>query len=396
MSFFRNDAINRVNLQSGVQALAQNAGGVFVLVYLLRAGISVPHAFLAQAAIAAARFAVRPAMLPLAQWFGLQPLLLTGAVALAAQYLVLAEVDGLGAAFLIFLVVSALGEVIYFVSYNAYFAAMADGAQRGRQIAVGQALAAIAGVAAPVLGGWSLVAAGPRWTFACVALVQALSALPLIGLPNVAVLRSAPGAWRAARPAALLIAVDGWFDAAFLFVWQIALFLTLGASYAAYGGAMALAGLVGAAAGLMVGRHTDLGHGRRAVAIAYVATAAVVMLRAASLRSPALAALANALGGLAMPLLVPPLASAAQTLAKASPCVLRVMMATEGGWDLGCMGCCLCAAALAAAGAPPWLGVLLALPALAVGAPLLRTHYPRRTAAGSARPSARTTAPWSK
>ena len=378
MSFFRNDAINRVNLQSGVQALAQNAGGIFVLVYLLRAGVSVPHAFLAQAAIVAVRFAVRPAMLPLAQRFGLQPLLVTGAVALAAQYLVLAQVHGFGPAFFVFLAVSALGEVLYFVSYNAYFATQADVGGRGRQIAVGQALAAVAGVVAPILGGWSLVAAGPRWTFAAVALVQALSAIPLIGLPNVAVPKSAPGAWRAARPAALLIAVEGWFDAAFLYVWQIALFLTLGASYAAYGGAMALAGLVGAAAGLLVGHHTDLGRGRRAVAIAYAATAAVVMLRAASLWSPALAALANALGGLAMPLLVPPLASAAQTLAKGSPCVLRVMMATEGGWDLGCLGCCLCAAALAALGAPLWLGVLLALPALAVGAPLLRTHYPRK------------------
>jgi len=380
MSFFRNDAINRVNLQSGVQALAQNAGGIFVLVYLLRAGVSAPHAFLAQAAIVAVRFAVRPAMLPLAQRFGLQPLLVTGAVALAAQYLVLAQVYGFGPAFFVFLAVSALGEVLYFVSYNAYFATQADVGGRGRQIAVGQALAAVAGVVAPILGGWSLVAAGPRWTFAAVALVQALSAIPLIGLPNVAVPKSAPGAWRAARPAALLIAVDGWFDAAFLYVWQIALFLTLGASYAAYGGAMALAGLVGAAAGLLVGHHTDLGRGRRAVAIAYAATAAVVMLRAASLWSPALAALANALGGLAMPLLVPPLASAAQTLAKGSPCVLRVMMATEGGWDLGCLGCCLCAAALAALGAPLWLGVLLALPALAVGAPLLRTHYPRKAA----------------
>jgi hypothetical protein len=377
MSFFRNDAINRVNLQSGVQALAQNAGGLFVLVFLLRAGVSVPHAFLAQAAIVTVRFAVRPAILPLAQRFGLQPLLAGGAVALAAQYLVLAQVRGLDPAFFAFLAVSALGEVLYYVSFNAYFAALGDAEHRGRQVAVGQALSAVASVVAPILGGWSLVIAGPKWTFAGVALVQVLSAIPLIGLPNVAVARTAPGAWRAARPAALLIAIDGWFDAAFLFAWQIALFLTLGQSYAAYGGAMALAGLVGAAAGLLVGHHTDLGRGRRAVAIGYGATMVVVMLRAASLSSPALAALANALGGLAMPLIVPPLAAAVQNLAKASPCVLRVMMATEGGWDVGCLGACLCAAALATAGAPLWLAVLLALPALALGALLLRRHYPK-------------------
>jgi hypothetical protein len=289
----------------------------------------------------------------------------------------LAQVRGLGPAFLAFCAASALGEVFYYVSYNAYFAALGDVEHRGRQVAVGQAFSALAGVVAPVLGGWALVAAGPQWTFAGVALVQVASVIPLLGLPNVPVKASAPGAWRAARPAALLIAVDGWFDAAFLFAWQIALFLTLGQSYAAYGGAMALAGLVGAAAGLLVGHHTDLGRGRRAVAIGYGATMVVVMLRAASLSSPALAALANALGGLAMPLIVPPLAAAVQNLAKASPCVLRVMMATEGGWDVGCLGACLCAAALATAGAPLWLAVLLALPALALGALLLRRHYPK-------------------
>jgi DHA1 family inner membrane transport protein len=379
MSFFRNDAINRVNLQSGVQALAQNAGGLFVLVFLLRAGVSVPHAFLAQASIVAGRFVIRPALLPLARRLGLKPLLIAGAVSLAAQYPILAEVHGLGPAFLAFCAASALGEVLYFVSYNAYFAALGDLEHRGRQVAVGQALSAAAGVVAPVLGGWALVAAGPRWTFGAVALVQMASAIPLLGLPNVPVRWSAPGAWRAAWPAVALIAVDGWFDAAFFFVWQIALFLTLGESYSAYGGAMALAGLAGALAGLAVGHHTDLGQGRRTVTLAYAAAAAVVLLRADSLGLPVLAPAANALGGLVVPLLVPPLASAVQNLAKSSPCSLRVMMATEGGWDVGCFTACLLAAGLAALKAPLWLGVLLALPAITLGWRLLLRQYPRPT-----------------
>ena len=53
MAFFRNDAVNRVYLHSGVHALAQAGGGVFFLVFLLRAGISIPVALLAQAAIMA-------------------------------------------------------------------------------------------------------------------------------------------------------------------------------------------------------------------------------------------------------------------------------------------------------------------------------------------------------
>ena len=376
MSFFGNGAINRVNMQTGVQALAQGAGQLFLLVYLLRAGVSVPAALLAQAAIVALRFAIRPALLPLAVRWGLKPLLITGAVGMAAQYPLLAEVRGVGPALVATCVAAATGEVLYYVSYNAYFAALGDVEHRGRQVAVGQALAAVAGVVAPLLGAWALVAVGPRWTFAGVALVQALSAIPLFGLPNVAVARTAPGAWAAARPAALLIVVDGWFDASFVFVWQIALFVSLGERYSTYGGTMALAGLVGAAFGLIIGGHVDLGRGRRSVAIAYAVAASVVLLRAGSLGAPWLATAANAAGGLVMPLIVPPLAGATHNMAKASPCPLRGKMATEGAWDVGCFAVCLLAAAMAKVGAPPWLGVLLALPAIGAGAGLLWRYYP--------------------
>jgi hypothetical protein len=54
-----------------------------------------------------------------------------------------------------------------------------------------------------------------------------------------------------------------------VFVWWIALFLSLGENYAAFGGALALAGVVGAVSGLALGRHIDAGHGGRAVWVAY-------------------------------------------------------------------------------------------------------------------------------
>jgi len=381
MSFFGNDAINRVNLQSGVQALAQGAGQIFLLVFLLRAGVSIPAALLAQAAIVALRFAIRPALLPLAKRWGVKPLLIAGAVTMAAQYPILGEVQGVGPALTALCIAAAIGEVLYYVSYNTYFAALGDNQYRGHQVAAGQALMAAAAVVAPLLGAWALLTVGPRWTFFGVALVQVLSVAPLLGLPNVAVGSSAPGAWRAARPAALLIAVDGWFDACFVFVWQIALFESLGESYSAYGGVMALAGLVGAVFGLVIGRSVDAGQGRRSVVIAYGAAAGVVILRAASLHQPWLAAAANALGGVVMPLVVPPLAAATHNIAKASPCPLRGKMATEGGWDVGCFAACLAAAALASLNAPPWLGVLLALPAIAAGAFLLGRYYARAAVA---------------
>ena len=388
MSFFRNDAINRINLQVGVQALAQGAGQLFLLVFLLKVGVGIVPALLAQAAIVVVRFALRPALLPLAIRWGLKPLLIAGALASAAQYPLLAEVHGVGPALAAMCLAAAVGEVLYYVSYNAYFAALGDAKHRGHQVAIGQALSAAAAVVAPLVGAWALVTAGPRWTFAGVALVQALSVIPLLYLPNVAVARKAPGAWRAARLSVVLIALDGWFDAAFLYIWQIALFVSLGQIFTAYGGAMALAGLAGAVVGLLMGRHVDAGHGRRAVAIGYGAAVAVTLLRAASLGSPWLAGLANALGGVAIPLLIPPLASATHNMAKASPCPLRVKLATEGGWDVGCFCACLAAVALLRAKAPLWFEVLLALPPAAVTVWLLRRYYsPLPASAANLRPS---------
>ena len=153
MSFFRNDAINRVNLQVGVQALAQGAGQLFLLVFLIpRRGFGSRRARPAQAGIVALRFTVRPALLPLAIRFGLKPLLIAGTLAMAAQYPILAEVRGVGPALLAMCVAAALGEVLYYVAYNATFAAMGDVHLRGRQIAVGQALSAAAAVVAPLAG----------------------------------------------------------------------------------------------------------------------------------------------------------------------------------------------------------------------------------------------------
>jgi MFS family permease len=378
MAFLRNDAVNRVNLHSGIQALAQGAGGIFFMVFLLKAGMSVPAALVAQAAIVAGRFLLRPAILPLAKRFGLKPLLIVGTLGVALQYPLLAEVQGVGTMLFVFCVVSALGEILYWPCYHAYFSAAGDAEHRGHQIGAREALTAVVNIVAPLLGAWALVTVGPTWTFAVAGLVQAAASLPLLRAPNIAVKPHAPGALRAAWFGAAIIAVDGWFDVCLIFVWQIALFIALGESIPAYGGAMALAGLVGAVVGLILGRHIDAGHGRRAVAIAGLAATGLVLLRAASLDSPWLAISANALGALFWPLLVPVLGTALYNMAKSSPCPLRFQIMTETGWDVGACFGCLIAAALYACGAPLAVGILLALPGTAAMVLLLWRYYPAR------------------
>lgn len=375
MSFFGNDAVNRVNLHTGVQALAENAGGVFILAFLLRAGISAPLVLGAMAAMTAGRFILRPIVLPLAKRAGLRAVLIIGTLLDGAMFLFLPFVEGPGLVLALAMAVASAGSVLYWTSYHAYFASIGDAEHRGGQVGVREAVSGIVGVVAPLIGAWAMLTGGPWLLFAGAAAVQALSVLPLLGAPRVSVAQQAPGALQAAAPGAQLLLADGWFAAAWFYVWQVGLFITLGESYAAFGGAMALAGLVGALSGVVVGRLIDLGHGKPAVVAACVVAAGGLTLRALALGEPWLAVAANAGGALVMSLWLPNLMAPVYNLAKASPCPLRFHIATEGAWDLGCAAGCVSAALMAAAGLPLSWAMLLGLAGAAGACGLLLRRY---------------------
>jgi MFS transporter, DHA1 family, inner membrane transport protein len=375
MSFFGNDAINRVNLHSGIQALAEGAGGVFVLVFLLKAGVSAPLVLCAMAAMVGGRFLLRPFVLPLARRLGLRRTLILGTMLEAAIYPLLPLVEGPDWAFAAVVLVGPVGSVLYWTCYHAYFASLGDEEHRGGQIGAREALTAVVGIVAPLLGAAALAAGGPWAAFLGVAVAQVLAAVPLLGAPEVAVAPAQPGGFRTAWLGGALMACDGLFSGGYHYVWQIALFVSLGESFTAYGGAMALAALVGAASSLWIGRHIDAGRGRSAVVIAFAVAAGVLMLRAVSIGSPWLAVTANALGALVVALWIPALMTQVYNLAKAAPCPLRFNVATEGGWDLGCGGACLVGAAMIAAGWTMAAPILLGLAGAVAAFVLLWRRY---------------------
>ena len=211
--------------------------------------------------------------------------------------------------------------------------------------------------------------------FGATSVITALAALPILWAPDVKVERQVSGAFKAALPGMLLFVADGWIASGFVFVWQIALFVSLGASVLAYGGALAFAALVGAVGSMTLGRHIDAGYGNRAVWYAFGTLATIIVLRAMATGDATLAVLANAFGAFGVCLYIPTLMTPVYTLAKRSPCTLRFHVATEGGWDIGgAMG--LLAAALATgAGMPLSVGILQSLAGVAAISILLRRYY---------------------
>lgn len=375
MAFFRNSAVNLLNLHYGLHCIALYGGGAFFLVYLLRAGLTVPAVLVSLALILVGRFTVRPLVIPLAARWGLRATLVAGTLLSALQYPVVAEVSGIGVILLALIAVAAAGDMLYWTTYHAYFAALGDNQFRGHQIGAREAIAAIVGIISPVFAGWMLVAFGAHAAFGATSIITALAAVPLLGTPKVDVARHVPGVFKAALPGTLVFMADGWLAVGFWFAWQLALFLSLGESFLAYGGALAFAALVGAIGGLTLGPHIDAGHGGRAVWLAVAAMGTIVVLRAIATGHPALAVLANAMGALGACVYIPTVMTAVYTMAKQSSCTLRFHVATEGGWDAGGATGLLVAAAATEFGLPLGGSILLSLAGLAAIAVLLRRYY---------------------
>jgi DHA1 family inner membrane transport protein len=375
VAFFRNDTVNWLNLHYAVHSLALSGGEAFLASFLLSAGVPAPSVLAAVASIFAVRFLIRALVLPLSRRFGLRAVVIAGTLVSAAQYPVLAVVHGVGPALAILCLIAAVGDSLYWTGYHAYFAALGDSEHRGHQVGAREAAAAVFAIVGPLATGWALTTLGPRVAFGVTALAMAAGALPLLRTRDVEIARSAPGAFRAALDGVKIYAADGWAAGGFYYVWQIALFQSLGERFAAYGGAMALAAVAGAASGLALGRWIDRGHGPRAVWLAMGAIAAAIVLRALGAGHPVLAVIANAVGAVAVALYVPTVSTAVYNQAKAAPCVLRFHLAAEGGFDLGCVGGCLTAAAVLWARLPIALAILPALLGITVMTALLRRSY---------------------
>ncbi len=384
MAFFRNRIVNLLNIHYGVFALVMSGGGAFYAVFLLKAGVPVRVVFAALAAINMGRFLLRPAVPALAARFGLKPLLIAGTLVGASQYFFLARVDGVGLWLLILVLISAVGDTLYWTTYHAYFASLGDEEHRGHQVSAREALAQLVGIVGPLATGWALTVYGPKIAFGASSVLMLAAALPFLGTPNVKVARTAPGAFKAAWPGVLIFMADGWIVAGFYWAWQITLFITLGQSFTAFGGAMALAALVGAASGMVLGRLIDAGHGTRAVFLSMGIYAGTTAFRLASQGHPALAVAANACGAFVICLYTPTMMTPVYNLAKQAPCALRFHVATEGGWDVGASAACILASSLMFLGAPLSVALWLSFLGIIASTILLLRYYGGQSAADAA------------
>ena len=110
MAFFRNRAVNLLNLHYGIHSIALNGGAAFFVIYLLNSGVSISGVLVSLALILIARFVIRPVVVGFAARWGLRVMLVAGTLLSALQYPLLAEVDGTGLALAALIAVAAVGD----------------------------------------------------------------------------------------------------------------------------------------------------------------------------------------------------------------------------------------------------------------------------------------------
>jgi MFS transporter, DHA1 family, inner membrane transport protein len=378
MTIFLNRDLNHLAVHATLHTLAWCFCGLFSGVFLLRVGLSLPQIYLAFAATLALRCALRPLVLRVAPAIGLRRTLMIGTFLFALPFPLLALVHGVGMALGLVCVLAALGEVFYWTSYHACFAALGDTKTRGSQVAAREVLGALAGIVGPAAGGLVLAEFGPWPAFIAASAIHIAAIVPLAYVGEPVIVRMLPGSlYGTAKSGVWLFVSDGWITATAATAWSVIMFRAAGARFDAFGGLLAAAALAGALSGMVLGRFIDAGHARRLTLVNAVILAASLVLKSICGDEP-VAVIAVALGTTMLGgLHIPTLMSALYDEAKAAPCPLHFQFAAEGGWDVGGALSCLAAAALCAADLPLQLAIILALPMVPVQARLLMLSHGR-------------------
>ncbi|MFO1033712.1 MAG: MFS transporter [Hyphomicrobiales bacterium] len=259
MTFFSNSAINRLYVHSGLQSFAFNGGTVFSYVYLLKAGLPLQLVFLTISVVILLRLVLRRGLIPIVHHIGLRNGLILGTLLDASSFLLLGQVHGLGGWLASYMLLASCGTAFYWTCYHASVTQLGDTEHRGAQVSVREAIFAVTGIIGPLAGGFMLTVFGPVAAFLATTVIYGAAALPLHRHAAAAVEPEAQLDPQARNFAFGMAFSDGLVASAVNFGWRIVLFITLGESFDRFGGALAIAGLAGAAMSLLNGRMMDLG-----------------------------------------------------------------------------------------------------------------------------------------
>jgi len=333
--FFKNKAVNLINIHAAIAQLAVNLAEIFSAIYLYQWGIPLYQVFLIWSSLFVVRAFFRPFALWLAQKRGLKKTLFFGSFFYMGYYLFLGQVDGINWWLAIFIFYAAWADCFYWLPYHAYYAALGDHADRGKQLGVREALIKILSMVGPLSGGILINTFGFMAAFIAAAFCMFLTGILIYFLPEVEIGKKIKlkEAWRE-RVGFWSFVGDGWLYNAHEYTWNLILFIMLG-NVAQVGGLLSLAVFFQVTIFLFLGNGIDNGAGKKIYRTGIILMILTILGRAIFVDTVKEVIFFDLIFALAMCFYSPALNTALYNSAKKSKNILWFHFFAETGWDVG-------------------------------------------------------------
>lgn len=374
-AFFSNRAVNLINVHTALKHFAIHMADVFGAIYLYQLGFELYQIFLVWVVIFVLRFIIRPFGLWLANRRGLRKSVFFGSLFYIGYYLVLIQVGGIDAWLFIFAIYTAFTDIFYWLPYHAYFSALGDHENRGRQVGVREALVGISAISAPIIGGLLINTFGFATAFITAACFSLISAIPIYLAPEVKIGKqiSFKKAWRE-RFGFWIFVGDGWHYNTHFFTWNLILFILLG-SVVEFGLLLGLAAIFQTLGFLLLGRAIDRGSGWKIYRVGVILVALTAIGRAIFVDTVPEVIFFDILLAIAVCFYRPSFNTALYNSGKKSLNVIWFHFLAETGWDVGSVIALSFAAALTFFDGNPRIILLFGLGGLIIVNSVLRRYY---------------------
>ncbi len=265
MSFLKNKAINLLNIHIALIRLAGLFSGVFVPIFLLQKGLSIPIICLFSALSSFIRIPARIFQVPLTKKIGAKPSVIIGIIGTGVSYLFLTLAQGIDIYLWLYVIIGGIFSALYWQLFHYLFTYYGNNHERGQNISVQIIFAELIQIAGPLLGaiiinyqGFSSYAI---FIFS-ILFLAIVFILPLSKYPSINNICSFRRALKEEDKYGMKISIwSGAIEASYAYIWIIVIYLTLG-ELVSFGGALTMGILVGVILQAIIGKHIDNGKGK--------------------------------------------------------------------------------------------------------------------------------------
>jgi len=265
MSFFQNKAVNLLNIHIALIRLASLFSGIFVPVFLLQKGLSIPVICLFSALGSLIRIPARIFQVPLVKKIGIKPAVIIGIIGVGISYLFLTLAQGIDVYLWLYVIIGGIFSALYWQLFHYLFAHYGDNHERGQNVSMQIIFVELIQIIGPLLGAIIINYQGFFSYTIFIFLILFLAIifiLPLSKYPSIKNICSLSKAFKEENKYGMKISIlSSATEASYTYIWIIVIYLTLG-ELVSFGSALTLGILISVILQAIIGKYIDKGKGK--------------------------------------------------------------------------------------------------------------------------------------